>query len=243
MAAPRAASAFVPAHRWDGYDWGTAPPVPDRLNQGPFPQYPPEEVLPGSEVVMATTPSRAVVPGYGMGLVTYVTGDFGADTFRGVDMEKDDRGLGAVADGPEALRPAHLARAAEAARPPRPGRVLEDDPRDGQAVRQAGRLPRDDERSRHPGAGAAGFRPRQGPHGSRLQGEWKRHGREAERQPPFYEEPRYDHPSFQEAFRELNALLAAELDGSPLVEYMDTFMYGFWGEGHTWPFTNHPFSG
>ena len=75
-------SAFVPAHNWDGYDWGTAPPVTDRLYQGPFPQYPPEEVLPGSEVVMATTPSRAVVPGYGMGLVTYVTGDFGGNTFR-----------------------------------------------------------------------------------------------------------------------------------------------------------------
>jgi len=29
----------------------------------------------------------AVVPGYGMGLVTYVTGDFGGNTFRGVDME------------------------------------------------------------------------------------------------------------------------------------------------------------
>ena len=54
----------------------------DRLYQGPFPQYPPEQVLPGSEVVMATTPSREVVPGYGMGLVTYVTGDFGANTFR-----------------------------------------------------------------------------------------------------------------------------------------------------------------
>src|SRR4029079_17408262 len=75
----------------------------------------------------------------------------------------------------------------------------------------------------------------------RLQGEWKRHGREAERAPAFYEEPRYDHPFFQEAFRELNGLLAAELDGGDLVEYVDTFMYGFWGEGHTCPFTNHPF--
>jgi hypothetical protein len=75
----------------------------------------------------------------------------------------------------------------------------------------------------------------------RLQGEWKRHGREAERQPAFYEEPRYDDPFFQDAFRDLNALLAAELDGNPLVEYFDTFLYGFWGEGHTWPFTNHPF--
>jgi hypothetical protein len=87
-AAARPALGFVPAHNWDGYNWGTAPVVKDRLYQGPFPQYPPEEVLPGSEVVMATTPSRAVVPGYGMGLVTYVTGDFGGNTFRGVDMEK-----------------------------------------------------------------------------------------------------------------------------------------------------------
>jgi hypothetical protein len=46
-------------------------------------------------------------------------------------------------------------------------------------------------------------------------------------------EPRYDHPEFQRAFRELNALLAAELDGDPLVEFMDLMMYGFWGEGHT----------
>ena len=75
----------------------------------------------------------------------------------------------------------------------------------------------------------------------RLKGEWKRRGREGERQPAYYEEPRYDDPLFQEAFRELNSLLAAELDGNPLVEYVDTFMYGFWGEGHTWPFTNHPF--
>ena len=82
-------SGFVPAHNWDRYDWGTAPPVRDRLDQGPFPQYPPEEVLPGSEVVMATTPTRDVVPGFGMGLTTYVTGDFAGATFRGLDMEKE----------------------------------------------------------------------------------------------------------------------------------------------------------
>ena len=40
---------------------------------------------------------------------------------------------------------------------------------------------------------------------------------------------------------QLNELLSAEFDGSPLVEYVDTFMYGFWGEGHTWPFTDNPF--
>jgi len=46
-------------------------------------------------------------------------------------------------------------------------------------------------------------------------------------------EPRYDHPAFQAAFRELNELLAAELDGDPIVEFADLMMYGFWGEGHT----------
>jgi hypothetical protein len=46
-------------------------------------------------------------------------------------------------------------------------------------------------------------------------------------------EPRYDHPAFQAAFRELNDLLAAELDADPLVEFADLMMYGFWGEGHT----------
>jgi hypothetical protein len=43
-------------------------------------------------------------------------------------------------------------------------------------------------------------------------------------------EPRYDHPAFQSAFRELNELLVAEFDGHPLLDLM---MYGFWGEGHT----------
>ncbi len=46
-------------------------------------------------------------------------------------------------------------------------------------------------------------------------------------------EPRYDHPEFLRAFRELNELLAASLDANPLFEFMDLMMYGFWGEGHT----------
>jgi hypothetical protein len=53
--------------------------------------------------------------------------------------------------------------------------------------------------------------------------------------------PRYDHADYQAAFRELNVMLADELNGNPLVEYMDTMMYGFWGEGHSWPFEGNPF--
>ncbi|PYT26319.1 MAG: hypothetical protein DMG57_22270 [Acidobacteria bacterium] len=51
-------------------------------------------------------------------------------------------------------------------------------------------------------------------------------------------EPRYDHPEFQKAFRDLNELRAAEFDSNPLVEYMDLMQYGFWGEGHTSPLPN-----
>src|SRR5213078_5099947 len=54
-------------------------------------------------------------------------------------------------------------------------------------------------------------------------------------------EPRYDDPHFQAAFRELVDLLADSYDGHPDVEYVDTFMYGFWGEGHTWPLERNPF--
>ena len=240
-AAPRAASAFVPAHRWDGYDWGTEPAVLDRLNQGPFPQYPPEEILPGSEVVMATTPSREIVPGYGMGLITYVTGDFGAETFQGVDMEKAIDDMARIPMGQKLyIRPTwrELQK--------RPGRL---DPeaywkatfaaarRYGKRVGLRVMMSSPDTRA----PALPDFLLAKIPM-VRLQGEWKRHGREAARQPAFYEEPRYDHPAFQEAFRELNALLAQELDGNPLVEFVDTFLYGFWGEGHTWPFTNHPFA-
>lgn len=48
----------------------------------------------------------------------------------------------------------------------------------------------------------------------------------------FYE-PRYDSPEFQKAFTELNELLAQRFDGNPQMEYMDLMMYGFWGEAHT----------
>ena len=74
----------------------------------------------------------------------------------------------------------------------------------------------------------------------KLAGEWKGNSNEV-RYRQVHLRPRYDDPHFQDAYRELNGLLAAELNGNPLVEYMDTFMYGFWGEGHTWPYTNNPF--
>ena len=61
------ANASMPEHNWDKYDWGSGLPVPDRLYQGPFPQYGPGAVVPDSDVTMITSPSKDIVSNYGMG--------------------------------------------------------------------------------------------------------------------------------------------------------------------------------
>jgi hypothetical protein len=76
------ARAMVPAHNWGNYDFGCGPQVSDRLNQGPFPQYPPDAVIPTDDVVMTTTSSEDVVPNYGKGLVTYITADSGTEEIK-----------------------------------------------------------------------------------------------------------------------------------------------------------------
>jgi hypothetical protein len=48
--------------------------------------------------------------------------------------------------------------------------------------------------------------------------------------------PHYHHPYFLKALEEFDALLAEQYNGHRSVEYIDTYMHGFWGEGHTWPF-------
>ena len=48
--------------------------------------------------------------------------------------------------------------------------------------------------------------------------------------------PHYHRPYFLEALEEFDALLAERYNGHACIEYMDTYMYGFWGEGHNWPF-------
>ena len=48
--------------------------------------------------------------------------------------------------------------------------------------------------------------------------------------------PHYNHPYFVEALEEFDGRLAERYNGHDCIEYMDTYMHGFWGEGHTWPF-------
>jgi hypothetical protein len=68
----RESAGYVVAHNWDKYDFGSGPPVKNRLNQGPFPEYAPEDLYPGGDVVMATTPAEDVVPNFGKGSIARI---------------------------------------------------------------------------------------------------------------------------------------------------------------------------
>lgn len=237
--AARKSAGHVPAHNWDKYDFGPGPAIKDRLNQGPFPQYAPEQVITESDVVMATTPCEDVVPNFGRGLITYIAADMGT-----AEIISDNK--------PQAIE--NLVRLPL-------GQKLYIRPTWREIQQRRGRLDFPDYwkltfESAKQYNKRVGFRIQmRAPDYDaealpdfvlekvpmvKLIGQWRNNPNSA-RGRKTYEEPRYDHPYFQEAFKELNQLLAAELNGNPIIEFMDTFMYGFWGEGHTWPFKNNPF--
>ena len=239
------AQAKVSAHNWGNFNFGSGPQVADRLNQGPFPQYPPDAVIPTDDVVMTTTSSEDAVPNYGKGLVTYVTADSGTDEIKSDNIPQAIEDLVRFPLSQQLyIRPTW--REVQ----PRPGRLelpdyvklvldlaKKNNKRIGLRIQMCApdykheaalpdfvleKVPKVDlVQPTDQESIAAGKRFLDNPH-SRYQ-------------------PRYDHPFFQQAFKELVGQLAAEFDGNPLIEFIDTFMYGFWGEGHTWPFPNNPF--
>ena len=238
------AHAMTRAHNWEKYDFGAGPEVRDRLNQGPFPQYAPDAAIPGDEVVMTTIPSDDPVPNFGKGLVTYITADMGTDEIKSDNVPQAIEDLVRFPLGDLLyIRPTW--REVQ----PHPGRLelpdylklvfdlaKKNNKRIGLRVQMSApdythspalpdfvleRVPKVDLVLNGTGDQAAAQRFLNNPYG-RYQ-------------------PRFDDPFFQQAFRELVGAMADEFNGNPSVEYIDTFMYGFWGEGHTWPFSNNPF--
>src|ERR1700723_1874769 len=238
------AQAKIPAHNWGNYDYGPGPPVADRLNQGPFPQYPPVAVIPTDDVVMTTPSSEDAVPNYGKGLVTYSTADSGTSEIKSDNIPQAIEDLVRFPLGQQLyIRPTW--REVQ----PRPGRLempdyvklvfelaKKNNKRVGFRVQISApdytheaalpdfvleKVPKVDLVLSDQESATEGKRFLETPH-SRYQ-------------------PRFDHPFFQQAFKELVGELASEFNGNPLIEFIDTFMYGFWGEGHTWPFGNNPF--
>ena len=238
-AAAKSAYSFVPAHNWEKYDFGPGPAVPDRLNQGPFPVYAPEEVLEGSDVVMATTPSKNILHNYGMGLIVYVSGDLGPPHIPGETLEKSIEDLVKIPFVQKIyIRPDW--RQVQSS----PGK-LDLDPYLKITLDLAKKYNKQIgfrvmlENPDVPYPGMPEFLMKKVPY-VKLKGEWKGNPNNVryQREHPM---PRYDHPDYQAAYRELNAMLADEFNGNPLIDFMDTFMYGFWGEGHTWPYEGHCF--
>jgi len=238
------AHAMVRAHNWGKYDFGPGPEVKDRLNQGPFPQFPPDQAIPSDEVVMTTIPSEDVVPNYGKGLVTYITADMGTEEIKSDNVSQAIEELVKFPLGQQLyIRPTWRELQ------PRPGKLefpeylklvfelaKKNEKRIGMRIQMSApdywhepalpqfvldKVPTVD----------LVMDPHESPEsGARfLKNPYSRY------------QPRFDHPFFQQSFKELVGSLAAEFNGSPSIEFIDTFMYGFWGEGHTWPFSNNPF--
>jgi hypothetical protein len=235
---------MVRAHNWDHYNLGSGPEVRDRLNQGPFPQYPPDAAIPGDEVVMTTMPSEDAVPNFGRGLITYVTADMGTEEIKSDNVSQEIEELVRFPLGQQLyIRPTWREVQSRRGRLDLPDymkQVLDLARKNGKRVGLRVQMSAPD--YTHAPA-LPDFVLEKVPKVD-LIFNGKEDSASADkylRNPHARYQPRFDDPFFQDAFKELVGLLAAEFDGNPTIEFIDTFMYGFWGEGHTWPFSNNPF--
>ena len=220
------AAASVPPHNFDKFDFGPGPDVRDRLNQGPFPA----DLYPSWNVLMALTPSEEPVPNYGMGLITCLCDEVGPPKKDGERLETSLENLVKIPLGGKLYLRVNWKDVQT-----RPGRLdlCEHWKTSFALAKQYGKrigfrimISNPD----IPGSALPDFVREKVP--MVKLGEWLKRERE---------EPRCDDPHFQSSFTELMDLLAAEYDGHPDVEYVDTCMYGFWGEGHTWPLEKNPY--
>ena len=217
----------MPAHLWEGYDFGSLAGPRERLDQGPFTI----DQDAGWRTLVTTTPSTEHIRNYGLGLVGYTWEENGPAIPVRKGVQKLEAAVEQMASLPfvDVLYIRCDWRNVQS----QPGKLdlhpvweLTADAAKRHGLRFAFRVQLSNPE----------FQPGEIALPSFLRGKvplvkigkLPRHGREVE-----FVEPRYDHPEFQKAFRELNGLLAARFDGDPLVEWMDLMMYGFWGEGHT----------
>jgi hypothetical protein len=230
----------VPAHNWGHYDFGAGPHVSDRLDQGPFPQYPPDATIPSDDVVMTTTPSFDPVPGYGKGLIAYITADMGTAEIRSANIPQAIEDLVKFPLGQKLyIRPTWREvqqRRGRLVFPDYIKLVLDLARTSGKRVAYRIQMSAPDYDT---APALPDFVLDKVPLVKLTGGAWPSSKRE--RNPHALYQPCFQDPFFQDCFAELVGLLADEFNGNPAIEFMDTFMYGFWGEGHTWPFTNNPF--
>lgn len=224
--------ADTPVHRWDGHDFGPAPFVKDRLNQGPFGI----DQDQGWRNIGSTTASDKHIKNYGVGLVGYTWEENGPSTLVRAGKDTLEQGIEKLASLPfmDVLYIRCDWRDVQSA----PGKLnlnpvwkLTFEAAKQYNLRVAFRVQ----------LSSPNFQPKQLALPDFLQnkiplvkiGKMRGETEENKKESWDYIEPRYDHPEFKKAFRELNDLLAAEYNDHSSMEFMDMMMYGFWGEGHT----------
>lgn len=207
------------------------PIIDDRLYQGPFPV----EEVPGWDVVMTTVPSDRILDNFGMGLVTYVVDEAGPPLVDGESLSQSIEKLAKIPFGQKLYLRVNwkdLQNKPGEISPSKAWRLaFEMTEKYGKNIAFRVMLSNPE----IPGMAIPDFVAEKVP--KVKLGKTDQIGLKGK----VHYEPRYDHPAFQKAFREFNELMAAKYNGHSQIEYMDTFMYGFWGEGHTWPFEGNPF--
>ena len=215
----------VPTHNWDKYDFGAGPKVTDRLNQGPFGIEQDE----GWYTVLVTSQSSKPVKNHGLGLVGYAREEGGPSLAARAGKETLEQHIEKMASLPfvDVLYIRCDWRDVQTA----PGKLNLDpvfrltlDAAKRHKLRVAFRVQMSNTEFQPGRLALPDFLQKEIP----LVKIGKTYGAKAD-----FVEPRYDHPKFQAAFRELNELLVQEFDDNPLMEFVDLMMYGFWGEGHT----------
>jgi len=222
----------VPTHNWDKYDFGSGPPVTERLNQGPFGIEQDE----GWYTILVTSQSSKPVKNYGLGLVGYTWEEGGPSLAARAGKETLEQHVEKMASLPfvDVLYIRCDWRDVQTA----PGKLnlnpvfkLTLDAAKRHNLRVAFRIQMSNTEGQPERLALPDYLQKQVP----LVKIGKTYGAKTD-----FVEPRYDHPKFQSAFKELNQLLVAEFDNNPLMEFVDLMMYGFWGEGHTSNLA-HPF--
>jgi len=222
---PHAVAQEVPTHSWYGYDFGSGPTASDRLNQGPFGIEQDE----GWYTVLVTSQSSKPIRNYGFGLVGYTWEEGGPSLAVRAGTETLEQHVEKMASLPfvDVLYIRCDWRNVQTS----PGKLdlhpvfkLTLDAAKRHNLRVAFRVQMSNTEFQPQQLALPDFLQKQVP----LVKIGRTYGAHAD-----FVEPRYDHPRFQSAFKELNELLAREFDNNPLMEFIDLMMYGFWGEGHT----------
>ena len=232
-----ALKSWVPVHNWTGYDFGPGPVVHDRLYQGPFGCYEPDNFY-GGWCYMSTQPGKQQINCMGMGMITYISGDLGAPLVPGKTLEESIDGLFQFPLGTKVyIRPnwRHIQK--------RPGKLEFDDywkitmEKSLQYGKRVGiRIMLNNPDILENALPQFVYDKVKF---TQLPGDWKT-GPYANRANQDHRQPEYN-DYLMGYFEEMMNLLAEQYNGGPEIEMVDVQHFGLWGEGHAWPYLGHNF--